>query len=57
MDMETREEKYNEKKKESAKDVKLRYDKQWKLGNIFSFGLEMAERNTTYVYKSWDYYG
>ena len=28
MDMETREEKYNEKKKESAKDVKLRYDKQ-----------------------------
>ena len=27
-DMETREEKYNEKKKESAKDVKLRYDKQ-----------------------------
>ena len=49
--METREEKYNEKKKESAKDVKLRYDKQKKLGNIFSFGLEMAERNTTYVYK------
>ena len=28
MDMETRGEKYNEKKKESAKDVKLRYDKQ-----------------------------
>ena len=26
--METREEKYNEKKKENAKDVKLRYDKQ-----------------------------
>ena len=28
LEMETREEKYNEKKKESAKDVKLRYDKQ-----------------------------
>ena len=29
--MEPREDKYNEKKKESAKDVKLRYDKQCKL--------------------------
>ena len=48
LEMEPREDKYNEKKKESAKDVKLRYDKQ---KNIFSFGLEMAERNTTYVYK------
>ena len=28
LEMETRVEKYNEKKKESAKDVKLRYDKQ-----------------------------
>jgi len=28
LEMETREEKNNEKKKESAKDVKLRYDKQ-----------------------------
>ena len=28
LEMETREEKYNEKKKENAKDVKLRYDKQ-----------------------------
>ena len=28
LEVETREEKYNEKKKESAKDVKLRYDKQ-----------------------------
>ena len=30
MDMETREEKYNEKKKESAKDVKKRYHKQYR---------------------------
>ena len=30
MDMETREEKYNEKKKESAKDVKKRYNKQYR---------------------------
>ena len=35
MDMETREEFNNEKNNESAKDVKLRYDKQWKWGNIF----------------------
>ena len=28
LEMEPREDKYNEKKKESAKDVKLRYDKQ-----------------------------
>ena len=33
--METREEKYNEKKKESAKDMKLKYDKQKKLCNTF----------------------
>ena len=35
MDMETREEFNNEKNNESAKDVKLRYDKQWKWGIIF----------------------
>ena len=28
LEMEPREDKYNEKQKESAKDVKLRYDKQ-----------------------------
>ena len=35
MDMETREEKYNEKKKESAKDVKKRYNKQYRWCNDF----------------------
>ena len=33
--METREEKYNEKKKENAKDVKSRYNKQHRYCNIF----------------------
>ena len=30
LEMETREEKYNEKKKENEKDVKKRYNKQYK---------------------------
>ena len=55
--METREGKYNEKKKENAKDVKKRYNKPYKWCNVFLFGLEMAERNTTYVCKLWDHYG
>ena len=32
--METREEKYNEKKKENEKDVKKRYNKQYKWCNV-----------------------
>ena len=35
LDMETREEKFNEKKKENAKDMKKRYNTQYKWGNAF----------------------
>ena len=35
LEMETREEKYNEKKKENAKDVKSRYNEQHRQCNIF----------------------
>ena len=35
LEMETREGKFNEKKKENAKDVKKRYNKQYKWCNVF----------------------
>ena len=35
LEMEPREEKYNEEKKENEKDVKKRYNKQYKRCNVF----------------------
>ena len=35
LEMEPREEKYNEEKKENEKDVKKRYNKQYKWCNVF----------------------